>query len=319
MVCSTVAALLLAAAAGGWWAASSLVVASHETSKATASDSTSADTEGLTDISMLQMPDVRGLTEATAQQVLADSGIPVDAITLYDAPSVVATGIVAEQEPAFGSSNLTSVRLGIAVPVTMPKLSGKTQPEATEILSGFGASVSLELRYAHGVTAGTVIDTEPAIGKPLGQEARLVVATDGSTLPLTELRPLTGRCDNNSNISVNGKSYTTALLCYGEVDETSTTTWTFSKTADRFTATVGISDDSVPGAKIPYEVLVDGQIAQKGVAGYGSSTDIDLDVTDAIQLALRVGPTSISDAEVAFADAIVYGSDDAIARLVQSQ
>ncbi|KQX65658.1 PASTA domain-containing protein [Angustibacter sp. Root456] len=265
------------------------------------------------------MPDVRGLRAAVAQQVLVDAAIPVNAISTHDAPSAATPGVVVEQTPAFGEDDVSKVDLGIAVPVTMPDLAGKSQDEAVETLSGFGVGVSVAYAYSKDVTAGRVLSTTPAIGKRLGPTASITVATSGSTLPLSQVNTVAGGCDSAQNVAVNGHDYATALGCSTDTTAAASTTWVLSKTVDRLVATVGIADDEAPGASAPYAVIVDGKVVAKGTAAFGASTKIDVRCTGAIQLTIRVGPASAEDVTVEFGDAVVYGSDQGIARLAKLQ
>lgn len=307
---SLMGALILAAGAGGWWLANVTLVASHENES-----SSSARAPVATTVAELQMPDVRGLDRATAEQVLADSGIPLDVIVTHDAPSVARQGVVVEQSPAFGASDISTVDLGLAVPVTMPDLSGKTQDEAVEILSGFGAGVSISYAYSKDAPAGTVLTGDPAVGEPLAQTAAIVVATAGSTLPLTQLDAIAGRCGSESNVAIDGHDFATALSCAVPVGKEADTTWMLSKAVDRFTATVGIADDGMPGSTVPYQILLDGNAVAQGTASFGASTTVDIPCAGAIQLTIRVGPAAAERIKVVFGDAVVYGAEQGITRL----
>jgi hypothetical protein len=310
-VVSLIGAVVLAAGAGGWWLANRTLIASHTNAPAPLSS------PAATHASELQMPDVRGLDKATAEQVLADSAVPVGAISTHDAPSVAKPGVVVEQSPAFGASDISKVDLGIAVPVTMPKLTGRTQDKAVETLSGYGTGVTITYRYSKDAKAGTVVSESPAVGTPLGQTASIVVATSGSTLPLTQIKTIKGGCGAERNVAINGHDYSTALACSAHTGEPAETTWVLSKTVDRFTATVGIADDGAPGTTAPYQVLVDGKVAAQGQTSFGRSTAVDVACTGAIQLTVRVGPTSNGNVHVVFGDAMVYGSEDGVTRLAK--
>ena len=308
--CALLVAVVVAAAVGGWWLANSTLVASHESSSAPVPEVQVSDA-GFG----VQMPDVRGLELATALQVLADSGIPADHIVTHEAPSVVTAGVVVEQSPAFGASQIAVVDLGVAVSASMPALGGKTQDEAVEVLSGFGTAVEITYGYSKDAAPGTVLSVSPATGEPLGQAASLVVATAGSTLPLTQVHTIAGGCRTRTAVAIDGRDYTTALACEARTDRAVETTWMLSKTVDRFTATVGIADDGVPGASAGYSVLLDGAVVAQGVADFGSSTAIDVVSTGAIQLTIRIDAASQGDVDVIFGTAVVYGSDEGIERL----
>lgn len=310
LVATLAVAVVLISATGGWWLANATLIASQSAGEPPEPAEVLATTA-----SELQMPDVRGLDQPTAEQVLADSGIPVDIVKTHETPSVARAGTVVEQSPAFGDSNLSAIELGVAIPVTMPDLTGKTQEAAVATLSGFGTGVKLTYSYEKDATVGTVLSGMPAVGEPLGQNATLVIATAGSTLPLTQVSTIDGRCSSRSNVAIDGRDFATAMSCTAETGDRSTTTWVLSKAADRFTATVGIADDSEPGTSAPFAVMLDGKVISEGTASFGTSTTIDVTCTGAIQLSVRVGPSSADRVDIVFGEAVLYGSDEGIARL----
>ncbi|NLA64846.1 MAG: hypothetical protein GX862_02720, partial [Leucobacter sp.] len=104
--------------------------------------------------------------------------------------------------------------------------------------------------------------------------------------------------------------------CEARQDRATTTTWLLSKSADRFTATVGIPDDGTAGASAAYSVLLDGAIVHEGVAAFGEATAVDLPVSGASQLAMRIEPITGERIDVAFGAAMLHGSEDGITRLV---
>lgn len=303
-------AAILGSAAGGWWLANRTLIASHEDSPATQTESDSLD------LPAFQMPDVRGLTQAAAEQVLVDSGVPVNAITTHDAPSAARPGVVVDQSPAFGASEVSKVDLGIGVPVTMPDLAGETQTDAVETLSGYGVAATVSYAYSNDVSPGLVVSVSPEVGTRLDATASIVVATSGVTLPLSQIDTVDGGCDSDDEVAINGQDYSTAIACYADADRAGNATWVLSKTVDRFAATVGITDDAAPEASAPYQVLVDGEVVAQGTASFGDSTQIDVSLTGALQLTIKVGPASAEAVRVVFGNAVVYGSDEGIARLV---
>ena len=307
-VCGLELALVLVSGASGWWLANRTLIASQQSVRVD-------DTVPATLVTDAQMPDVRGLDRATAEQVLADSGIEFASITIYDAPSVDEPGLVVEQSPAFGATDVATVELGLAVPVTMPDLVGMSQDEAVATLSGLGAGVDVVFGYAKDVRAGVVMSESPKVGEPLGQSAVVTIATAGSTVPLGQLEAIDNRCGSEANIAMDGRDYTSAVICRRNTSSASDPTWILSGSADRFTATVGVPDDGVPGTSIAYEVLLDGTVVTQGSAVFGSSTPIDIACSEALQLTLRIDHRATDGAEIAFGEAVLYGSDEGIARL----
>jgi hypothetical protein len=100
--------LLLGGVALGWWAANRTLVASHEN---TIEQHDAAPVAALES----SMPDVRGLTQDEAAQVLADSAFPPSIIIHEEAPSELPEGTVVAQSPVFGTPSLTEILIGVAV------------------------------------------------------------------------------------------------------------------------------------------------------------------------------------------------------------
>lgn len=311
-VTAALAALLIAAAVGGWWLANVTLIASNNAAAAAVPTpgAVEVDTTGL-----VQMPDVRGLELATALQVLADSDIPADAITTRETPSVATKGTVVEQTPAFGTTGFTSIELTVAVPATMPALEGASRDDAVAALSALGTGVEVTYSYSKDATPGVVLSTTPGRGEPLGRTAALVISTAGSTIPLSEVPELRGRCQSRSEVAIDGRDYTTVLLCESDSTQVTDTTWMLSQSADRFTATVGIPDTGTPGTSVGFTVLLDGVVAAEGIARFGSSVPVDVACTGATQITIRVNPTTDEGVDIAFGAAVLYGSEDGIARL----
>lgn len=306
----SVCALVLASGAGGWWLANRTLVASHANAPA-------AGASQVEEVSDVEMPDVRGLDQASAVQVLADSGIAVDDVAFREVPSVVQPGVVVEQTPSFGSPDVAAIELGMSVEARMPDLGGASQDDAVADLSRLGTSVTISYAYSDEVTAGTVVTTKPASGKRLRERAELVVATAGTTLALADLSPLAGDCDYREDVALDGQDYPVALACRTLEPGDDDATWLLSKTADRFTATIGVADDRLEAVDVPFQVLLDGTVVASGVARRGQPALVDVASTGAVQLALRLEPVTpdTGGAELVLADALLYGAQDSIERL----
>lgn len=309
-VALSMCALVLASGAGGWWLANRTLVASHANAPAEGASQ-------VEEVSDVQMPDVRGLDQASAVQVLADSGIAVDDIVFREVPSVVQPGVVVEQEPSFGSPDVADIELGMAVEARMPDMGGVSQDDAIADLSRLGTSVTISYAYSGEVAAGTVVTSKPAPGRRLRERAELVVATAGTTLALLDLSPLTGDCDYREDVAVEGQDYPVALACRTSEPGDDDATWLLSKGADRFTATIGIADDRLEAVEVPFQVVLDGIVVASGVARRGQPALVDVASVGAVQLALRLEPVAPGggDAELVLADALLYGAEDSIERL----
>lgn len=302
-----VLALVLGGVALGWWAANQTLVAGQQN---TTDEPDAAPVIALES----SMPDVRGLTQDEAAQVLADSGFAASIITFEEAPSGLPKGTVVVQSPVFGTPSPAAIVIGVAVPTTMPALTGRDRQEAVATLSDLGVAVTVVFQYDAKATIGTVLSTSPAAGEPLGDTATVTLTTTGSSIPLGDLRHLSGDCRTTGQVTLRGTEYASAVECHAE-PEASTTTWSLGAKGDLFTAVAGIDDDAEPGTTATIEILADGAVVKTEQVTFGTPIDLSVPVTEVIQLSVRV--TSPKEVEVVLAGAAVAGSDAAIAELEQ--
>lgn len=304
---AAVLALVLGGVALGWWTANQTLIAGQQN---TTDEPDAAPVVALAS----SMPDVRGLTQDEAAQVLADSGFAASIITFEDAPSGLPEGTVVVQSPVFGTPSPTAITLGVAVPTTMPALTGADRQEAVATLSDLGVGVTVVFQYDAKATLGTVLATLPAAGEALGDTATVTLATTGSSIALGDLRRLNGDCRATGQVTLRGTQYPSAVECYAE-PEASTTTWSLAAKGDLFTATVGIDDDATPGTSATVEILADGAVVKAEQVTFGKPVEISVPVSGVIQLSVRV--SSPAEVEVVLASASVAGTDAAIAELEQ--
>lgn len=302
-----VLALVLGGVALGWWAANQTLVAGQQN---TIDEPDAAPVIAVES----SMPDVRGLTQDDAAQVLAGSGFAAAIITFEDAPSGLPEGTVVVQTPVFGTPSPTAIVIGVAVPTTMPSLTGADRHEAVAALSNLGVAVTVIFQYDTKATVGTVLSTTPAAGEPLGDTATITLTTPGSSIRLGDLRRLNGDCRTTGQITLRGTDYPSAVRCYAE-PEASATTWSLGAKGDLFTAVAGINDDAEPGTSATIEILADGAVIKNQQVTFGKPVEISLPVTGVIQLSVRV--SAPKEVEVVLAGASIAGSDAAIAELEQ--
>jgi serine/threonine-protein kinase len=135
------------------------------------------------------VPALRGDSEAAARQALRSVhvGLRVGA-RVYD-PSAPA-GTVIDQRPASGriheGSSVTVTLSKGPQPVPVPGVTGRTQADATTVLTDAGLKVGAVTTAASlSVPAGTVISTNPDHGTLLpGQTVDLVVSSGKPTVPV---------------------------------------------------------------------------------------------------------------------------------------
>lgn len=302
-----VLALILGGIALGWWAANQTLIASQQ-------NSTEAPDAAPVIALESSMPDVRGLTQDEAAQVLADSGFAATIITFEDAPSGLPEGTVVMQSPVFGTAAPDAIVIGIATSTTMPPLTGADRQEAVATLSDLGVAVTVVFQYDAKATIGTVLSTSPAAGQPLGDTATVTLTTPGSSIALGELRRLDGDCRPTRQVVLRGTEYPSAVQCHAD-SEMSTTTWALGAKGDLFTATAGIDDDETPGTSATIELLADGAVIKTEKVAFGEPVKISSPMTGVIQLSVRV--SAPAEVEIVLAGASIAGADAAIAELEQ--
>lgn len=112
------------------------------------------------------MPDVVGLSELEAKQLLTDSG--AELIEVKTEASSEAEGTVIAVKPEVGQPFVSrgTVTLTVAAPFTVPDVVGKKESDAVDELknAGFAAEVSY---IASSETVRTVVETSPAAGETI--------------------------------------------------------------------------------------------------------------------------------------------------------
>ncbi len=271
------------------------------------------------------MPDVRGLDQNAAREVLADVGIPADLVTITERPAAGAVGVVVEQTPVFGTTNPDSIQLLISTEATVPDIAGKSGSEVSEMLGQLGAQVMLVQRYAPGSSAGDALEVMPAPGSPLPEDVTLVVAEPSSSVLLSELRAVSGGCSSGAS-SINAQEYDNALSCSGsrpDVTSPTETAWVIARAADRLSGIVGVADNASPAGRVQVDFYGDGVPIASVTAGYGSPSPVDISTSGVLRLSVRVTDLSApsagySSAAAVFGDLILTGGVGSISQLAGS-
>lgn len=272
-------------------------------------------TEEPTTVQAQPMPDIRGLSETDARQVIADAGYSPEIITVKSTPSLLPAGTIAAQSPVQGTSNATEIVLSTPAPAIMPELAGNTVDQATEQLARMGASPKILRVYDAKATPGTVLSSDPAKGAPLPAEPTLNVAAIPATVAFSAL-PATGSCGPATNGSVNGLIFSSGIVCSAS-DTESTSYWILGRKLARLHGTIGIEDNSDPRSKVTVKIAADGKNVFVADIAYGQSQEVDLDISNILRLdqtiALQDPDKDLQEKpKVVWADATVYGSTQAI-------
>ncbi|MGW0037885.1 PASTA domain-containing protein [Gordonia sp. NPDC003376] len=263
------------------------------------------------------MPDLRGLDQDVARQVLADIGVDPARITTTTEPAAGAVGTVIGQKPASGTEGVSEASLVLSTEATMPQLTGQSGQELSVALQKLGAEVAIVKRYQPGAAPGSVVASTPVQGQSLPTNVELVVAEAGTSVYLRKISSAGSGCSSGT-YSLNGKDYQNSLACSAGSRQSSNYEWVTKRAADQLTATVGISDtDDDRAAAARVDVFADGRRVASVTAGYGTTVELDATITGALRLSIvvtRVSPGTDSLSAV-LGDARLIGSADAIKRL----
>jgi hypothetical protein len=254
------------------------------------------------------MPDVRGLSESEAREVIADSGLSDAKIKTKDQPSIAAKGTVIAQEPAAGADRAGTVTLTLAAPAEIPPVVGADVRAGVRDLQELGATVEVRRTYQAGAAVDTVLAVDPAVGKPVPPHVILTVAAPPAIAYLGDLSGTQGGCAAEA-VSVNGVRYEHALRCAADVGRFTEAAYLLDRKTLRFDAVIGQPDTDAPGRTVQYAVVGDGKVMVSGVLRYGETRTLSLDTSGVLRLVLRVtaGSNTVGAAvaSVAFGDARV--------------
>ncbi len=308
------AAFFVAGAATGWWAADRFSPRTQPPVVVV------APTPGGVDAAprVGTMPDLRGLTEAQARQVLHDLGLGGVTVLVEARPAVAVPGTVIAQDPVGSAPVAGTVVLTLAAPAVVPDVVGDSVAEAVRELEELGARVELVRVYAPDTPVDRVMAVEPGAGEPVPETVVLTVSSPPAIAPLTALRPIEGGCRQVSDVQVDGRRYADALRCepflLGGIDAV----YLLNREITEFTAVVGQPDDAEPGVRMRVQVLVDGAVAATETLSWGTSRTLTVDTSGALRLELRVVPVDREEGRrpVVFADPVLRGTPDAIQSLL---
>jgi hypothetical protein len=280
----------------------------------------------------VRMPDVRGLEKEGALQVLADMGWDIDTVELLSEPFAGPEGIVIEQSPPFGVSEIGTIELTLSKAAQMPEFEGRDSTSFVDELRQLGVNVALQYAYSAAVAAGNVLAVEPLPGEALALDATVTVAESGTALYLGQLPAVESSLRGNVSASLDGQSYPNSATgeAYWRGPEAGDgnirhNVYVLGRHADVFQATVGIPDDAQTTTGTVRVTLVgDGQVLTSVDVYYGHTAELTATVTGVLRLDIQVAfatppPENQSSQAIALGDGRVVGSDDQIALLAEGQ
>jgi len=203
------------------------------------------------------VPDVVGLTQASAQTAIAAANLNVGAVT-QEYSATVPAGTVMNQSPAAGASVAVGstvdlwVSLGPA-PVTVPDVVGLMQAVAESAIVNAGLTVgAISQQYSDTVSSGAVISQSPASGLLVaaGSAVDLTVSLGPAPAPAPAPDPLTVT-DMSPDIASRATTFVATITGSGFGDDTQVS---FGNGQGPAPDVIGLSIDSTTTLRATIEV-----------------------------------------------------------------
>ncbi len=133
------------------------------------------------------IPDVEGLTQARARQILADEGLTGEILTTTEDAAGVAQDVAVRTDPPAGNSVAPNTAITLVLGtgnVTVPDLTGQPETDAQAALASL--KVTSRIVYEDSdATPGTVIDQDRSGSIPIDATVTLVIAQAAPTVEPT--------------------------------------------------------------------------------------------------------------------------------------
>ncbi|MFC4128116.1 PASTA domain-containing protein [Nocardia rhizosphaerae] len=316
LVFATLAAILGlfgAGAATGFWVNNTRIA--HETA---VTESSPAREDSVLPADSMVMPDVRGLTEEAARQVLADSTAARAVVETRTVPFSGLTGIVIDQQPAYGAPISGTVVVTVSAPAAVPEIAGLTEVQVRTHLVELGAELVVNRQYVPGANPGSVLGIEPPAGSPLPDIVTVVVADVPATAYLANIDTTRDGCGTGSYTQA-GAEQDNALSCSVR-DRPSTPPrgplWEFGGAVEDVDLSFGLPTDSQPGSTVRVEVFADGNRVAEAEVAYGRTAKVAVPTPGALQFMIVLTAVA-GDPERITVTGSVRGSRDGIVALTE--
>ncbi len=232
------------------------------------------------------VPNVLGLLEEQARQVMTDAGLSPSSIVFETIPAAGEVGTVVNQDPPPGSLMGGAVKIYLGEATTMPELVALDLAQARTQLAQLGARPSVISRFDAAVREGVVIETNPKAGAPLTAEVQLVVGDAASSVFVTELSAIEQQCSTDQ-VTANAVDFDVALVCSPRSENVAATEYALNRMATAFSATLSHADDGGLGVPVTFTVYVDGVRAGAWTVAFGQSIPIEVPIQGALRLRLE--------------------------------
>ncbi len=200
-----------------------------------------------------------------------------------------------------GKVTTTSFAGPTTLPASLPDVTGQPVSDAQSQLEAIKVTVETTSVTDASQPDGTVIAQDPPGGAAYASQVTLTVAHKPVTTYLSDLTPVDGETSATGVVSSDGTQYVHSVSLdvvasdnrYAVRD--ATVSYDLSKAYGRFTAKLGVSDDSNDAATVTIEIFGDGRSLTSKDVKVGKNVPVDLDVTGVLRLKVVVTSTAPKD------------------------
>lgn len=232
------------------------------------------------------MPDFTGITLSAAQAALAQHNVQIKTVNKIDPQPA---GTVIEQDPVAGAPFAQVVTLTVATaPASVPDVIGETFAEAEQELIELGFEVTENPIFDQKLTDGLVQGQNPPAGTGNAAEVTLDVVRRPVVTYLADMEPV-DRDDYQSydtgTAKSNGKSYSHAVTISPYASGSpGSVEYDFSRQYRQLKGDLGLGDKSDSAATGKVEIYGDGRQLLAQDVPFGTTTPVDIDVTNVLRL-----------------------------------
>jgi hypothetical protein len=232
------------------------------------------------------MPDLRGLPEDVALEVLADAVPGADPPVLQTRPWAGNVGTVIEQRPAFGAVDPVAVSLVIAEAAQVPEVVGRDLDEVVDEFEALGTRVEVVRRFEAGTDTDIVLDIAPEPGEPVPDAVTVVASERASTMFLATVPAVDSWCSSGEQ-AVDGIRYAQALTC--DVGfEAMRYAWLLNRSVESIEGTIGLPDTGTTDVEVAVRFLLDGEVIGSQAVSWGQSYPIELPTSGGLRFEVEV-------------------------------
>jgi len=235
------------------------------------------------------MPKLVGMTEAEAKAALKEIGVTT--ATFTKVPYAGPAGVVVDQAPEKGITDLAKVEVVVSQVAPMADYAGQVGADAKKALEALGARVTLAEVFDPAATVGNVLGQTPGVGEPTPLSVTLQVAGAGTEVYLDEVSTTTGSGCREGSAKVNTYQSAHAVYCrFGNWSAGSSgdVEYDLNRSANLLRFTGGLDDSSPSEGRVRLVIYGDGIKLWEREYGLGESTEESISVTGVLRLRIEM-------------------------------